>query len=158
MKNFKTFQGIEIPDLYAYVENWVKEHPNCEIYVGCDSQEVGKQVNYVTTICMYNIGKGAHVIHRKETEPRPKSSFGEGKKKSMFPRLWAEVTKSIEVAEAIKDIGIRLVVHVDYNSKPTEASSYLYESGIGYAKAMGFDAEGKPYAVAASCAADNYCR
>ena len=77
---------------------------------------------------------------------------------NMHTRLWAEVTKSIDVAEMLKDLDKRITVHVDYNSKESEKSNQLYEAGIGYAKSMGYDAVGKPDAWAASSAADNYCR
>lgn len=153
MKKFQNRDGQKIENVSEYVKNWLNEHIECEIYIGCDSQETHNRVTYVTTICLYERGKGAHVIYKKEYEP--KQTLG---KTNMHTRLWNEVTKSIEVADTLKDLDRPITVHVDYNSKQTEKSNQLYEAGIGYAKSMGYDAVGKPDAWAASSAADNYCR
>ena len=155
MKDFRTKDGLIIENVSEYVSEWLVKHPESEIYIGCDSQEVGSNVNYVTTICLYEFGKGAHVIHCKEIEPRPKKGDPIA---NMHPKLWSEVVRSVNAAEMLKDIDTKITVHVDYNSKPSEKSNQLYEAGIGYAKSMGYDAVGKPHAWAASNCADNYCR
>jgi predicted RNase H-related nuclease YkuK (DUF458 family) len=149
MRVFKNKEGKKIEDILEYVKNWISTHQDSEIYIGCDSQEINGKTNYVTTICMYEIGKGVHVIYNKEQEPRSNS---------MHSRLWLEVEKSIEVAEIIKDIDKKITLHIDYNSKQSGKSNQLYEAGIGYVKSMGYDAVGKPNAWAASTAADNFCR
>ena len=149
MKVFKNKYGEKIDDILEYVKNWISQHDNCEIYVGCDSQEINDKTNYVTTICMYEIGNGAHVIYCKEQEP---------KHNSMHNRLWLEVEKSVQVAEIIKDLDKKITLHIDYNSKKTGKSNQLYEAGMGYIKSMGYEAVGKPNAWAASTAADNFCR
>lgn len=155
MKNFRTREGLIIEDVPNYVSQWLNKHPDSEVYIGCDSQEIGDKVNYVTTICLYEIGKGAHIIYSKEIEPRPKKGDPMA---NMHPKLWSEVVRSVNVAETLKDINAKITVHVDYNSKQSEKSNQLYEAGIGYAKSMGYEAVGKPDAWAASSAADNYCR
>lgn len=138
-----------IDNIREYVQNWVNKHPVSEIHIGCDSQEVTGKVNYVTTICLYELGKGAHVLYKKEHVPTISN---------MYTKLWDEVVKAVQTAEDLKDIGPRIVIHVDYNSDKGEKSNRLYDSGIGYAKSFGFDAVGKPNAWAATHAADNYCR
>jgi predicted RNase H-related nuclease YkuK (DUF458 family) len=153
MKKFQNRDGDKIDNVYDYVKNWLNKNEGTNIFIGCDSQETNNRITYVTTICLYQQGRGAHVIYRKEYEP--KATRG---KTNMHTRLWAEVTKSIEVAEMLKDLDKQITVHVDYNSKESEKSNQLYEAGIGYAKSMGYDAVGKPDAWAASSAADNYCR
>jgi predicted RNase H-related nuclease YkuK (DUF458 family) len=155
MENFKQTNGKVIDDLFAYVKDWVERYPNSEIFIGCDSQEVSNKINYVTTVCLYELGKGVHIILKKEIESKPNST---NPISNMYPKLWSEVVKSVEVAEYLKGIDRKITVHVDYNSKQNEKSNQLYEAGIGYAKSMGYDAVGKPNAWAASCAADNYCR
>ena len=153
MKKFQNKDGVKIENVSEYVKNWLIQNNNSDIYIGCDSQETNNRITYVTTICLYEKGRGAHVIYRKEYEQ--KATRG---KTNMHTRLWNEVTKSIEVADMLKDLEKRITVHVDYNSKQNEKSNQLYEAGIGYAKSMGYDAVGKPDAWAASSAADNYCR
>lgn len=155
MKRFKQTNGYVIEDLFNYVKDWVEKNPNSEIFVGCDSHEVGEKINYATTICLYKVGYGVHVIVNKESIPKPKTL---NPLANMHPKLWSEVVRSVEVADYLKGINKKITVHVDYNSKDGEKSNQLYEAGIGYAKSMGFNAVGKPHAWAASCAADNYCR
>lgn len=152
---FRTRDGIVIEDIASYVKDWTTKHPDSEVYVGCDSQEVGDKINYVTTVCMYEFGKGAHVIHCKEVVKRPPKMDPLA---NMHPKLWAEVMKSVEVADTLKGVQKKITVHVDYNSKQGEKSNQLYDAGIGYAKSRGYDAVGKPEAFAATSAADNYCR
>jgi predicted RNase H-related nuclease YkuK (DUF458 family) len=153
MKKFQNKDGVKIENVSEYVKNWLSQNDNSDIYIGCDSQETNHRVTYVTTICLYEKGRGAHVIYKKEYEP--KTTRG---KMNMHTRLWTEVTKSIEVADMLKVLDRPITVHVDYNSKQSEKSNQLYEAGIGYAKSMGYDAVGKPDAWAASSAADNLCR
>ena len=76
----------------------------------------------------------------------------------MIERLWAEVNKSIEVADLLKPLNKEITIHVDYNSKENEPSNQLYESGIGYAKSLGYKAEGKPNSHVATHVADNAVR
>lgn len=152
---FRTRDGIVIEDISNYVKEWTTKHPDSEVYVGCDSQEVGQKINYVTTICMYEFGRGAHVVHCKEVINKPPKLDPVA---NMHPKLWAEVTRSVEAADLLKGINKKITVHVDYNSKQSEKSNQLYDAGIGYAKSRGYDAVGKPTAWAATSAADNYCR
>ena len=63
------------------------------------------------------------------------------------------------VANNIKEhLEVPISVHFDYNSNKDFISNQLYEAAIGYAKSYGFDAMGKPFAPAASYAADKQCR
>ena len=112
MKKFQNRDGVRIDDISEYVKNWLTVNKDSNIYIGCDSQETNNRITYVTTICLYQQGRGAHVIYKKEHEP--KTTKG---KLNMHTRLWAEVTKSIEVAEMLKDLDKPITVHVDYNSK-----------------------------------------
>lgn len=153
MKNFQNRNGIKIENVLEYVKRWLDDHKQSNIYIGCDSQETNNRITYVTTICLYENGRGAHVIYKKEYEPKENKT-----RTNMYTRLWNEVTKSIDVANVLKCLNKPITVHVDYNSKQNEKSNQLYEAGIGYAKSMGYDAVGKPEAWAASNCADNYCR
>ena len=148
-KYFKTRQGLEITDLKQYVADWIESHDIVEIFVGCDSQEMEKELSYATCICLYENKKGAHVITKNEREP---------KVRAMETKLWNEVTKAIEAAEQIKDCGVKISLHLDFNSNPKFKSNQLFEAGLGYAISMGYHAEGKPNAVAASYASDRECR
>lgn len=148
---FKKKNGHVIDDIGAYVKDWTDEHPNSEIYVGCDSQMEGDRINYATSICLCNVGKGTHIVTSKETA-------SDARNIAMVTRLWSEVERAIQAAELIKDVDKNITIHVDYNSKKSEKSNQLYEAGIGYAKSLGYEAVGKPHAFAASRAADHECR
>jgi uncharacterized protein len=144
-----------IHDVRDYVVDWLIKHPNSEVHIGCDSQEVSRKINFVTTICLYEIGRGAHVIHLKEFEEKPKS----GKQiANMYTKLWSEVVRSVNVADYLGDIGTKITIHLDYNSNPIGKSNQLYDAGIGYAKSKGYDAVGKPDAWASTSCADKLCR
>lgn len=149
MKNFKRNNGEIIEDLVAYVAEWLETHPNSELYIGCDSQDIGKKIKYAVSVCLYEIGKGGHYV----------TSVSYITKQTSFEhKLWNEVVKSVEAAELLKDLGVRIVIHVDYNSNPKEKSNQLYEAGLGYAIGLGYEAVGKPDAWAATHVADKHCR
>ena len=155
MIGFRDSNGNKIENLFEYVKNWIDNNPKSEIFIGCDSQEFGSNISYVTAVCLYKQGNGAHIIYKKE---KLSKSENYNRKTNIEPKLWLEVTKSVEVAEQLKNLNKKITVHVDYSPDQTQKSNRFYEAGLGYVKSMGFNAEGKPYAWAASCAADNYCR
>jgi predicted RNase H-related nuclease YkuK (DUF458 family) len=112
-------------------------------------------------------GHGAHVIKSvmKDTKRRtPPGTLKIKNGKKSFDtsvlqgKLWREVELTVQAAKLLKDCDLKIRIHVDYNSKEEEMSNVLYASGIGYAQGMGFEAEGKPYAWAASKVADALCR
>lgn len=156
MSKFRTRQGVIIDDLKKYVEDWLADKPEAAVYVGCDSQAHGKTVNYAVSVCMYEKGKGGHIITKRTTETKTKT--GKWDRSVNTKRLWVEVEKSTDVADELKGIGVPITIHVDYNSKPEELSNELYGSGIGYALEKGYQAVGKPDAWAASKAADKGAR
>ena len=147
---FKKSDGTVINGIIPYIQNWVSKHPNCEIMVGCDSVDRKYKTTYATVIAMYDIGSGAHVITAYTND---KGSM------DRITRLWKETEMSITVANNIKEhLEVPISVHFDYNSNKDFISNQLYEAAIGYAKSYGFDAMGKPFAPAASYAADKQCR
>jgi predicted RNase H-related nuclease YkuK (DUF458 family) len=160
MSKFKTHQGVVIDNLRDYVRKWLTNKNNIQIWVGCDSQVQGSDIAYAVTVCLYEEGKGAHVITKKTTLKnkvitKGKNVLHDG---SNNRRLWDEVEYSIEAADELKDLGVDISIHVDYNSKPEEVSNQLYDSGIGYAMSKGYAAVGKPFAVASTYAADREVR
>ena len=141
--------GARVLDLRFYVHNWLKEHPNGEIYVGADSKVRGDQVKYSTVVCMWDVGRGVTELHLNEIEPKPKDDG--------FTRLWSEVTKAVEIADSLKEVG-DITVHVDLNENPQFKSHRLFDASIGLITSMGFKAEGKPFSWAASCGAHRHCQ
>ena len=169
---FRKFDGTLIEDVNTYVKNWSKENPYGQVIIGCDSQEHSKYVTYAIAIVMHykdrwGGGHGAHVIKSvmkdyKFRTPDGTLKIKNGKKSFdtsvLQGKLWREVELTVQAAKLLKDCDLKIRIHVDYNSKENEMSNVLYASGIGYAQGMGFEAEGKPYAWAASKVADALCR
>jgi predicted RNase H-related nuclease YkuK (DUF458 family) len=82
-------------------------------------------------------------------------------KGGIFKRLWNEVERIVETALFLSENGINIDdigTHVDANVKKQYASNMIYDSAIGYLNSLGFKVEGKPYAWAATYAANRYCR
>lgn len=145
---FRDPLGTEVLDIKSYVSQWLQIHPRGEIFVGCDSKVRGTRVKYSTVVCLWNVGRGVNEIHKNEIEKRPNDAY---------TRLWNEVTRAVEVADALKDLG-RITVHVDINSNPKYRSHQLYDASIGLITSMGFKGAGKPFSWAASCGAHRHCQ
>ncbi len=145
---WRDHSGKEIENYIHEVSLWFEAHPRGEIYVGCDSKVRGAVVKYSTVICMWNVGRGVREIYKNETETAPPDSY---------TRLWNEVTRAVEIADSLKDVG-RITVHVDINSNPKYRSHHLYDASIGLITSMGFKGAGKPFSWAASCGAHRHCQ
>lgn len=145
---FRDHSGKEISDIRSFVEDWLQNHPKGEIFVGCDSKVRGKRVKYSTVVCLWNVGNGVSEIHCNEVERTPKDSY---------TRLWNEVTRAVELADLLKDLG-KITVHVDINSNPKYRSHQLYDASIGLITSMGFKGAGKPFSWAATCGAHRHCQ
>ncbi len=154
---FKKHNGTIIKDVHAYVKWWVKENPFGTVTIGCDSQEFTSHVKYGVSIVMHYIdesgmGHGGHVIYSAYTDTT------KNMKSDIYNKLWVEAEITIEVAKLLGDIGIKPVIHLDYNSDKTKYSNVLYDAGIGFVQSMGYEAHGKPWAVCASHTSDRIAK
>jgi len=64
-KVFKTLSNGKKVDLIPYVKQYVTEHPDIEILIGCDSQNRKRESIYAVVIGLYRPGKGAHVLYSR---------------------------------------------------------------------------------------------
>ena len=154
---FKKVDGEIIKDVHEYVKYWVAENPHGSVTIGCDSQEHSKYIKYAVTIIMHykdetGQGHGGHVIYATFQD------HTKNMKSDIYTKLWAETEVTIEVAKSIGDIGIRPIIHLDYNSNEKEYSHVLYNAGLGYCKGLGYEAFGKPHAWAATHTADSIAK
>lgn len=154
---FKKVDGTTIHDVNKYVKDWISKYPYGEVTIGCDSQEHARYIKYSTVIVMHEVdesgmGHGAHVISASIID-RSKNM-----KSDIYSKLWAEAEFTIQTAQMLDGCTKNLKIHLDYNSKEEEYSNVLYASGLGFVKGMGFEAEGKPHAWAASHVADDFCK
>ena len=167
--NFKKMDGTNIPDVEKYVKDWVTNNPFGTITIGCDSQVHGRRIKYSTVVCMHYIdrmgqGHGAHVIAADIWEKRMNNK---SQVQEMPNKLWREAEYLLKAAQMVdggsEHFKKRITVHLDYNSiaeanAHANLSNMLYASGVGYLTGMGYKAEGKPYAWAATHTADALCR
>ena len=115
---FRKVDGTVIDDVAQYVKDYfnAKRTNNFtdefEIFIGTDSQRVrrGRLTLYATVICLYTVGKGAHIIYtrtkRDDIGPTQKKIKGrKGSDPMLFRRLEWEVTYSMQVADYLKENG-----------------------------------------------------
>lgn len=145
---FRNYLGKEIKNIKTFVEQWLENHPQGQIYVGSDSKARGKWVKYSTVICLWDVGNGVAELYKNEVSPKPKDTFS---------RLWEEVSKAIEIASELQSLG-KITVHIDINSNPKYRSHRLYDASIGLLNSLGFEAAGKPFSWAATCGAHRHCQ
>lgn len=147
---FHTSWGKQITDLSEYVKTWLEEHVDDEvsIHVGCDSH-VGARIKYVTSLCFLREKKGGHIINKNDYC---------SKDLTINERLMNEIQFSLMVAESLKELGLEITIHVDYNPNPKFKSNELYATGLSTGTWFGYKTVGKPYAWCSSKAADHSTR
>ena len=132
MKNFKTLYGTPIPDAVEYIKEYVSTREDVEILIGSDSQCYGnRKTVYGVVIALYTKGRGAHVICKCETMPMEYNTS---------VRLMNEVWKSIEVAEYLKENGLKKPqwIDIDLNPDPKFKSNKVLRQAIGLVEGMGY--------------------
>jgi len=162
-KAFVTHQRVIINDLAEYLKAYMvdgNDRIQYKLYIGCDSQVNNRHTVFSVVVgihkIMDGIGRGVHIIHTRETEPKHSDDRG-----GIFKRLWGEVERIVETAIYLQDSGFNvddIGTHVDANVKEEFASNMIYDSAMGWLRGMGFDVKGKPEAWAATYAANKYCR
>lgn len=142
-------QNTVVLDPSKYVKNWMHEHPNSELHIGCDSKVKGGTVKYSVTICMREVGNGVHEIYTTKI-------FRD--KLDLYTRLWREVNMAVEIANELSEIDQKISIHVDLNEDPRFSSNRLYEASVGFISSLGYQAIAKPNAWAASSGAHAHCQ
>ena len=151
MKNkFKKINGKEI-DLEEYSKNYMRENPQCQIMVGCDSQNRKGLTYYALVVGFYNPGHGAHIIFKRWKTPR---------EKIRSVRLINEVWASLEVAEELKGYGLPKAtwIDIDINPNPKYKSSEVFNQAVGMVEGMGYEVRYKTVAPLITTMADTIVR
>lgn len=146
MKFKRLSDKVEV-NLIEYASEFLKNNPGHKVYVGTDSQNIGRKTIYATVIVFHNSGIGGHVLFYKREEPIIRDRFS---------RLWKEVELSVEAAEQFKGIGIPPIecIDLDLNPDPKYKSNQVLRSALGYVESLGYKARIKPESVMATCVAD----
>lgn len=147
---FKFYNGGFIEDVEFYIKEYIKKHPDVEIFIGTDSAKAGDAHEepltvFVTTICFRHPGNGVHYIYSKEKKPRIRD---------LYNKIWAEVERTNEVAAVVKPlIGERILfLDLDINSLKQHGSNVAYAAANGFLVGQGFSVRSKPQAWAAHAA------
>lgn len=131
--------------------------PSTRVYLGCDSQATrNKTVKFCTVVILHLDGKhGGHMFSNVEVEP----SYMSPEKPRL--RLMQEVQKVVELGMELQEvIGDRhFEIHLDLNTDPQYKSHSAVKEACGYVLGcLGIDAKLKPFAFAASSAADRLAK
>ena len=138
-------------DLIKYTKQIISEHPDCKIYVGCDSQNVDKKTVYATAVVFRYGNNGAHVIYFKDDVK---------KINDLWTKLWGEVQRSIDVAGFLKfEGGIEVYrIDLDYNKSPKHKSNVVLKAATGYVESLGYEYASKPDMLISISVANKLCR
>lgn len=138
---FKKFTGEKLPEWTEYVKRYCQKHDNIEIMVGTDSQNRGAKTVFSTIIAMYDCGDGehghgAHCVFRRWSTPRYKKSQTQ-------ERLFKEVEESINVANILRDGGVKVkYIDIDVNPNPGDKlqnkSNEIYQAARGWVEGEGY--------------------
>jgi len=145
---FKTLVSNQKVELINYIQEYVSQHNDTEILIGCDSQNRKRETIYAIVIGLYKPGKGAHVLYSRFTTPRERENTN---------RLLNEVWFSVEVAEAIKnELGIKATwIDIDLNPDPKYKSNSALTSAVGIVTGMGYNVRHKGNSPVMTYAADH---
>jgi predicted RNase H-related nuclease YkuK (DUF458 family) len=146
-KVFKTLSERKDIELVPYIRDYLQEHPETEILIGCDSQNKNKETIYAIVVGLYMPGKGAHVLYSRFTTKRERDSVN---------RLLTEVWQSVDVAEVLKN-ELSLVakwIDIDINPDPKYKSNQALATAVGIVTGMGYKVRHKGNSPVMTYAAD----
>lgn len=125
---------------------------NVLFHIGTDAQACSNtKADFVTVICVHNVGKGGSIIYWKDKKVATYS---------LWDKLYGETERSLRIAVMLTELfgeGIRdrILVHVDANPNPKYKSSNYVQQLAGMTMGYGFRHCLKPDAFVASHCADH---
>jgi predicted RNase H-related nuclease YkuK (DUF458 family) len=147
---FRLIRSDRRVDLVSYTLDMISSNPECEVHVGCDSQNFRSHTVYVTTIVFRYPHNGAHVIYRKERVPRIND---------MWTKLWGETERSVQAAFLLdKNDASISQIDLDFNSDASYPSHKILGASQGYVSSLGFIPKAKPHLLMAVWMANALCQ
>lgn len=148
--DFRLIDGRKV-ELVTYAREYIKEHPDIEIWIGTDSQNKRRDTIYATVVAFYTPGHGAHCIFRRWKTP---------KERVRSVRLLTEAWKSLETAELIREAGLPKVdyIDLDLNPNPRYKSNEVLAQASGMCEGMGYKVRYKSLGPWSTVGADWLCR
>ena len=150
LEQFRIMNNGSLVQLVDHTIEQLRQTPDVQVLIGSDSQNRNGTTTYATTVVFRYENNGAHVIYKKEKTQK----VGD-----LWTRLWAELERSIAVAEHLEThAGIKIhQIDMDYNSDPAYASNKVFTAAVGYLRSMGYRSGSKPDLLIASWAANVIC-
>jgi predicted RNase H-related nuclease YkuK (DUF458 family) len=150
-RKFQSLTNGQYIDLIPYLKMKLAEADNIKMYVGTDSQNIGRNTIYATVIVLHYGNSGGHVVYSKMKVPRINDKF---------TKLWNEVQDSVELAQYLEANGIEKPAYIDldFNPDPRYQSNTVLRAALGYVESLGYSPRCKPDAVSASYIADKICK
>ena len=147
---FKTTNGVKV-DPVKYVKDYLAEHDDIHIFVGCDSQNYGKTTVYATVIVLYASGKGGHIIYEKERCPR---------EQVRAIHLMNEVWKAVNLANDLCEAGVPKPDYIDIDINPNQKykSNEVFNAAVGIVEGYGYRCRYKSLGQIATWCADAIVR
>jgi predicted RNase H-related nuclease YkuK (DUF458 family) len=89
---FKKFGGEKITDIIEYIKEYIVDHPNVTISLGCDSVQRRKKTVYAFTLMFYSISikNGAHVVYFRENVSKIRDNNDRLSKEAIYIQEIAE--------------------------------------------------------------------
>jgi predicted RNase H-related nuclease YkuK (DUF458 family) len=151
LKEWRSLSDRRVIDPAPYLADWISKNPDCKIYIGCDSSNLGDKTTFATVIVLHKERMGGHVIYSRRSEPRIRSGY---------ERLWREVELSVSAAHLLDSWGFGKPdsIDIDLNPDPRYQSNTLLASAVGMVESMGIKARWKSKSPWAISIADSICR
>ena len=151
LSEWRSLSDRKIIDPVSHLSTWIENNPECKIYIGCDSNNLGDKTNFATVIVLHKENKGGHVIYNRQSEDRIRSRF---------ERLWKEVELSVSAAHLLESWGFGKPDYIDIDLNPDHKyqSNTLLSSAVGMVESMGIPARWKSKSPWAISIADSICR
>jgi uncharacterized protein len=148
---FRSLGNRQEVDLIPYLREKLAERDDISLYMGSDSQNVGRYTIYACVIVLHYGNSGAHVLYTREKIK---------KIRDIFAKIWKEVELSLEVARYLESQGIQKVeyIDIDINPDPIYRSNTVLRVALGMIESYGYKVRFKPDSITASCCADRICK
>ena len=147
------FDGNSQSVNFCEIINDIKENPNFELFVGCDSHKISEKYIFAIVIALYKPGWGGRFyFYRKKSKDVRLSTIK--------VRLIEETELALDTARNLRQClpNKKIVVHLDINTDQRFKSSAVLPYATSYVISSGFQIAVKPKAWASSSLADAFAR
>lgn len=154
IEGFKTAYGqkISINEIVSIIKNFILEKPeyNYKLFVGTDSENREKNIEFISVIVVHRVGYGARYFWKRVVSK---------KKFDLYSRLWQEALFSLNISEKLfrflinEKLKFDFEVHLDLGVNGKSRS--VIKEIINLIKSYGFEVKIKPESYAASKIADH---